>query len=120
MTSKEFVPFSIELQVSNLQKSLKFYSKTLGFQIVRFDKKHKFAVLCFNNSFLMIRQVSVVKRLAKPIQIRFILKDVKSYYRKLKRKRVDIVKTLQLTGYGLNRFCINDPDGYELKFGAKR
>ena len=120
MINKEFVPFAVEVQVSNFSKSLEFYIDLLEFKAVRIDKNNKFATLSFNNSIFMIKEVPNLKQRGIGVQLRFILnKDFKKYFDKIKSKEVNMIKPIKTMSYGLTRFTVKDPDGFELKFGTK-
>ncbi len=120
MTTKEYVPFAVEIQVSNFSKSLEFYKDLLEFKVIRLDKNNKFATLSFNNSIFMIKEIPNLKQRGIGVELRFILnKDFKKYFDELKSKRVNIIKPIETMSYGLTRFYVKDPDGFELKLGTK-
>lgn len=120
MTKQENIPFAVEIQVKNLEKSIKFYKDVLGFFIIRQkeDNHNKFAALSFNNSILNIAEVS---DLPEPrgvgIQLRFILSvKLEDYYEEIKKRGAVVSREIQERYYGLKTFSVNDPDGFEIKF----
>jgi len=125
MTDEEYTPFAVEITVSDFDQSLSFYRDKLGFTVARFhrDPQYMFAALFFNGSLLMIKQDDRVPKPKNPImQIRFMLPSVEElnrYYEKLQKSGIQIYKTLDKQYYGLHRFSVKDPDGYEIKFVAR-
>jgi len=125
MTNAEYTPLAVEITVSNFERSLSFYQDKLGFEVARIykDEQYTFASLFFNGSLLMIKQDDRVAKPKNPIiQIRFIFSNVEElnqYYEKIKKNGMKIYKPLERQYYGLYRFSVEDPDGYEIKFGAK-
>lgn len=124
MLDSEYVPFAVQILVSNFAKSLTFY-KSLDFKVVRKYEctDYSFATLEFNKSLIMIEEDSRVNKTidGSNIQLRFILnKDIAKFYKKLTKLGAKVVKPLDNIYYGLRRFSIADPDNYELKFGVKQ
>ncbi len=121
MLERELVPFAVEIQVKDFNQSLSFYTNKLDFSIIRMDKENTFGALYFYNSFFMIKEV---KNLPEPrgvgVMLRFIMQHgLEEYYEKLKKRKIRIIKPLKQMSYGLKRFYIEDPDGYQLKFASK-
>ena len=117
MTKEEMVPFAAEIFVSNLENSIKYYVDILGFKIHRLDSNGRFATLKFNNSILMIQEKENLGELKRVgVVLRFMIKDIENYYKKIKSKSVEIFAPLKLMNYGLTRFKLKDPEGYIIKF----
>src|SRR3989338_3029798 len=120
MTKQERVPFAVEIQVKDINKSIKFYRDVLGFKVIRQkdDDHNKFAALTFNKSIYMIAEVP---KLPEPrgvgVQLRFILPgNLKKYHDKIVSCGAKIHEPIQKKYYGITTFKIKDPDGFELKF----
>jgi len=116
MTDKEFVPFGVEVYVSDLQDSLKFYKDLLDFKVIRVDDSHNFVSLEFNGAVFMIEQRPELVQPTTGIVMRFFVPDLKSYYESLLKKGVTMHKPLETKDYGAARFYVKDPDGYQIKF----
>ena len=122
MTKQKCIPFAVEVQVKNFERSLKFYGEVLGFKLIRQDfKEGKFAVFSFNKSIIMIAEIP---KLPRPrgvgVQLRFILPgNLKAYHDKIVSRGAKVDRPIQKRYYGLKIFTINDPDGFELKFATK-
>jgi len=122
MTKKEHVSFGVEINVSDFEKSLLFYRDTLGFEVIRIDLEDgKFAALAFYDAIFMIKKI---KDLPSPRGIgvinRFLVPDnLEDYYQGLVKKGVRVIKQYKKMSYGLTRFYIADPDGFQLKFSSK-
>lgn len=108
MTKKEFVPFAVEVHVSNFATSLSFYNDSLGFKVIREEKEAKFASLEFQGSIFMIREVGGLSETrGEGVVLRFIVPDIKSYYESLQKKNAKIVAKLETMPYGLTRFYVD-------------
>lgn len=122
MIDQEYVPFAVEILVSDFEKSLDFYKK-LKFDVVRVHKSNEydFATLSFNDSILMIKQDRRTKKRinGNSIQLRFIIDDLEKYYAYVQSQKIAIFKPMDEIYYGLVRFSVSDPDGYEIKFAQK-
>ena len=119
MTEKEYVPFGVEIYISNFDKSLEFYRDVLGFKPIRIDPSHNFASFEFHKAIFMIEEKPQQVSPTRGIVMRFIVPEVRTYYDELIKKGVEIYKPLKVADYGSVRFYIKDPDGYELKFAGK-
>lgn len=117
MTNEEFVPFAVEIIVSSLEDSLKFYKDVMGFELHRIDEPYNFAVFKFNNTIFMMRKDENIKKPdGRVIMLRFILPNLEEYFKQVQSKGAKITKPIEKMSYGLRRFYIEDPDGYQLKF----
>jgi lactoylglutathione lyase len=119
MTEKEYVPFGTEIYVSNLEQSVKFYHDVLGFTIIREDKEHNFVSFEFNGSVFMMEQMTLEGKRGVGVLFRLLITDLENYYSKVQTAGANITKPLEKKFYGLTRFCVEDPDGYQLKFCSK-
>ena len=119
--------------VENVQKSIDFYSKQLGFEIGFVGEGPKFAILHRGNFSVMLRQLNETGHI-RPNRIPFIkagwhsqgkeawdayiwVEDAEALYDEFLSKDVSIIKTIQDTTYGNRDFEIEDIDGYIICFG---
>jgi len=121
MTDQEMVPFTSEIKVHNFDESLSFYTEKLGFDLLRIDTDHKFATLVFNGGqFLIQEDTSVSSPKGIGVFFRFIVPgDIHEFYNSLVDGGIKISKPLKEMGYGLIRFYVEDPDGFQIKFVKK-
>ena len=119
-----------ELAVSDINKSLEFYTKVLGFKIEYQRKESKFAFLSFQGSQIMIEQSNnhwSTGKLEYPfgrgINFQIEVNNVQTLIRKLKKFHYPLKIPLKDNWYrkgnimlGNREFLIMDPDGYLLRF----
>lgn len=125
----------IQWIVKNVEKSVEFYSKQLGFKIEFIGEGPKFAILSRDNFSVMLRQLKESGH-TKPNRIPFIkagwhtngkeawdayiwVNNVDELYEEFIVKDVSIIKPIQITEYGIRDFEIEDIDGYIICFGHK-
>ncbi|WP_430466525.1 VOC family protein [Winogradskyella ouciana] len=123
----------IQWIVENVEKSVDFYSKQLGFEIDFIGEGPKFAILSRDNFSVMLRQLKESGHI-QPNRIPFIkagwhtegqgawdayiwVEDADQLYKEFTAKAISIIKPLQNTEYGNRDFEIEDIDGYILCFG---
>ena len=107
MTKDEAVPLAVEIFVSDLDRTLKYYVNILGFKLHRIDKKGRFAVLKFNDAIFMIQEKDNLEELKQiGVHIRFIVNDVEKLYKTYFKKGAKIVTPLEKMRYGLTRFFV--------------
>ena len=118
-----------ELSVSDINKSKEFYLK-IGFKIVYQRVADKFIFLELEDNQIMIQEINSnweVGKLTYPfgrgINISMAIKDIDSYYLKLKDMEIKFFKEMMINEYQVNdvtyqdkEFLIQDPDGYLLRF----
>jgi len=124
MLDDEYVEFAVEILVENLTKSIDFY-KIIRFEVIRTynSDDYDFATLKFANTIIMLKEDRRVNKVidGSIIQLRFILNDdLTKFHEHVQQQNIPILKPLGDIYYGLRRFSISDPDGYELKFGMKQ
>lgn len=123
-----------ELSVSNLERSLDFYVKTLGFKIEYQRPEDKFAFLSYNGSQIMLEETSpkgdpswYTGKLAYPggrgIHFQIDTKNIGPLIRSLKKNKYKIKCQPKEYWYrkdnrmlGMKGFLVMDPDGYLLLF----
>ena len=117
-----------ELSVSDFGKSLKFYTKILGFKI-EYQRKN-FAFLSFHGSQLMIEKINntwgvgnINYTFGKGINFQITVSDTMPIINSLKKNGYNLFAELKDNWYrknnkllGCREFLIQDPDGYLLRF----
>lgn len=117
-----------ELSVSDFERSLDFYTKTLDFKLQY--KRDKFAFLSFQGSQIMIEQANDAWKTGKlqypfgrGINLQIELKSIKPVVESLKNKNYSLFREPKENWYrkgsqllGSLEFLIQDPDGYLLRF----
>jgi uncharacterized glyoxalase superfamily protein PhnB len=122
------------IRVRDMQKSLDFYTKTLGFQttdkLTRRDGKTVHASVGFDSTLIMLSPVEYVRTpqtkedLAKNklgVGVEFYLgmngsKKLDEFFTELKAKGVTVVNEPKTEFWGDRIFTVKDPDGYALTF----
>lgn len=122
-----------ELDVFDLEKSLEFYTKFIGFNIVYTREEDKFAFLQLENVQIMIQeidfennkwQVDTLKYpLGNGINFQIDVTNIDEIYRNLKENSYKIFVEMEEHWYrkdnvlmGCKEFLVQDPNGYLLRF----
>lgn len=122
-----------ELDVSDLQESLRFYVGTLGFTIKYERPEERFVMLDIEGASLMLEEAGgpgrrfVTAPLEKPfgrgVNFQIEVTDAKALYEKLLAINAKIVIPLEDRWYrsnaqelGNRQFVVADPDGYLMRF----
>lgn len=132
MNKMKFNKLIPELNVSDLQKSLKFYTEILGFRIEYQRRESKFAFLSFEGSQIMIQQSEAddewnTGKLEHPfgrgINFQIECKDIEPLLKSLKKHNYPLFEEPEDSWYrqdnkllGCREFLVQDPDGYLLRF----
>ena len=121
MTEEELVPFTAEIKTPDFEKSLAFYTKILGFEILRISGENKFATLVYNKGqFLIQGQEDVAEPRGGGVFFRFFVDgDIHEYHDLVKSRGATISKPIEKMFYGLTRFYVTDPFGYQIKFVSR-
>ena len=123
----------IQWIVDNVNRSVEFYSKKLGFNVDWIGEGPLFAILSRGNFTVMLRELKQDK-LSRPNRIPFIqsgwhsdgkeawdcyvwVDNADDLYTEYKKNGVSILKEIQNTEYGNRDFEIEDLDGYIICFG---
>lgn len=123
-------PLVPELSVSDFQKSLDFYTKTLGFKVEYDRPEKKFALLSFENSQIMINEHNdtwttgkLEYPLGRGINFQIDCSNVDLLVEKLKVVNYKLFQEVEENWYrkdnkelGNREFLVQDPDGYLLRF----
>ena len=122
-----------ELDVFNLEKSLEFYTKFIGFKIVYIREEDKFVFLQMDKIQLMIQEIDFennkwqVAELKYPlgngINFQIDVTNIDEIYNRLKENCYDIFVEMEEHWYrkdkilmGCKEFLVQDPNGYLLRF----
>lgn len=123
-----------ELRVFDLEKSKKFYTEILGFEIEY--ARNDFAMLVLDNCQIMLQQLTLPSTkgswnvsndmkypLGRGVNFQIILPDISIVYNSLKQQNIEIFIDLLVSDYQENditnhvlEFLVQDPDGYLLRF----
>ncbi len=116
-----------ELTVSNLEKSLKFYTNILGFK-VEYSRKG-FCFLSFQKSQIMISESDnwetgkLERPLGRGINFQIEVNKIDPLLQKLRKNKIKLFIEPQEKWYrvgkikmGNKQFLVQDPDGYLLRF----
>jgi len=122
------------IRVKDMQKSLDFYTKTLGFHasdtLTRKDGKIAHAAVGFDSPLLMLSPVDNVRttqtkgNLATDklgVGVEFFIgmngnKKLDAFFTEIKAKGVTVVNEPKTEFWGDRIFTVNDPDGYAITF----
>lgn len=113
------------LYISDLEKSVKFYTETLGFKLGMLypdEKNATYASVFIEDSKLMLVLAREQNKKFYPnglggsgFQLFIQVDDVDIVYQKLKGKVV-IVDEIETKSWGDREFTLKDPDGYLISF----
>jgi uncharacterized glyoxalase superfamily protein PhnB len=122
------------IRVKDMQKSLDFYTKTLGFQttdkLTRRDGRIAHAAVGFDSPLLMLSPVEYVRTpqtkedLAKNkvgVGVEFYIgttgsKKLDAFFTEVKAKGAPVINEPKTEFWGDRLFTVKDPDGYALTF----
>ncbi len=107
---------SLQLLVADMERSVDFYTKLLGFNIdFQYDDFYTGIIKDGSSIHLKTGCSSVEERANKrqnnDLDIIFSIHDIEELYQELLSKSVDIIQPLREMPYG-KEFYIADPDGY--------
>lgn len=118
-----------ELSVTNIDKSVKFYT-SLGFQVVYERKEDHFCFLELEGNQLMIEEINdnwntgvLEYPFGRGINISMTIDNIETFYSYVKSLGYPLFKELMVNKYKVEdivyedkEFLIQDPDGYLLRF----
>ena len=119
-TQSKIKKMSPQLLVTDIEHSLEFYTRKLGFDI-EFRHEDFYAGVIKNNYSIHLKsgKPSIEERSNKrenaDLDIVFSVEDVEDLYEEFLNKSVEIIQPLCDRPYG-KEFYIADPDGYILAF----
>lgn len=119
-----------ELKVENFKRSLDFYTRLAGFNILYDRPENEFAMLELNGAQLMIEGIvnnrswgSNEKPFGRGVNFQIEVKDVQGLYESFKEAHYPIFFEMEEKWYRVNdrktcnkQFLVQDPDGYLLRF----
>ena len=125
-----------ELQVLDYDKSLDFYTRLAGFEVIYDRSEENFAMLETNGARLMIEEIStksrswLVGQMERPfgrgMHLQIEVQDIHRLYQRFKDAEYRIFFDLEEKWYRVNdieighkQFLVQDPDGYLLRFFEK-
>ncbi len=126
----EFSKLIPELSVSDIQKSLDFYTKVLGFKVEYSRVEDKFYFLSINEAQMMIEEINnhwSVGELEHPfgrgINFQIEVEDIEPILERLTKTGTPLFRDPKESWYkgdgvefGQREFLVQDPDGYLLRF----
>lgn len=130
MTWNQIIP---EFDVFNLEKSLNFYTKLIGFHMEYDRKEDKFAFLQLENVQIMLQEIDIENNkwgtgkleypLGVGINFQIEVPNIDEIYNKLKKVNYKIFVEIEDHWYrkentllGCREFLVQDPNGYLLRF----
>ena len=125
-----------ELQVLDYDRSLDFYIRLAGFEVVYDRQEENFAMLETNGALLMIEGLTTKSRswrvgqmerpFGRGMHLQIEVQDVDRLYQSFKKAEYQIFFDLEEKWYRVNdkeighkQFLVQDPDGYLLRFFEK-
>ncbi|MCL5010980.1 MAG: VOC family protein [Patescibacteria group bacterium] len=120
-----------ELSVSNFEKSLKFYTKVLGFKVEYMRNESKFVFLSLAGNQIMIEQTKggawdtgkLEYPFGRGVNFQMEVADINTIFESLKKNNYSVFVEPQENWYrrnnrlvGNKEFLVKDPDGYLLRF----
>ena len=129
----EFNKLIPELSVSDLKKSLEFYTTLLGFKVEYSRPEDKFVFLSYNGSQIMLEEInhhwetgSLTYPFGRGINFQFNVENVDELEKSLKKQGYPLFlpmqekwRVVQDMLYGVREFLVQDPDGYLLRFAQR-
>jgi predicted enzyme related to lactoylglutathione lyase len=120
LTYSKIKNMSPQLLVADINRSVEFYQKQLGFNL---DFRHEdfYAGISKDGFSIHLKTGNPSmeerrnKRKNEDIDIMFSVDNVKDLYEQFNRKSVEVIQPLRKMDYG-NEFYILDPDGYIIAF----
>lgn len=128
-------PLIPEFSVSNIEKSLTFYVKILGFSIVYQRPEEGFALLTLGEAQIMIDEIGKGRTwetaelnypLGRGLNIQIKVKSIDSLLNNLKQHGIKLFLEVEEKWYrqdhceiGNKQFIVMDPDGYLLRFAEE-
>ena len=123
-----------ELCVSDIKRSIYFYSEILGFKVEYQRKESKFAFVSYHGAQLMLEENPNSRwktgKMAYPfgrgVNLQIEAKDISRMVQSLKKSKYPVKMMPKENWYrqddkllGLLEFLVLDPDGYLLRFSQK-
>lgn len=120
IASPKIKKMSTQFLVTDIERSIEFYTKKLGFEL-EFQYEDFYAGILKDGCSIHLKsgspslEVRQSKRENDDLDVIFSVDHVQELYEEMQKKSVDIVQPLCERPYG-NEFYIADPDGYIIAF----
>jgi uncharacterized glyoxalase superfamily protein PhnB len=136
MKSQRTNTITASIRVADMQKSLDFYTKTLGFQtidkLIRPDGKIEHASVGIDSPLVMLsparnvrspepRAVSATNMFGIAVEFHICVdgwKNPDEFFTELKAKGITVTNEPETDFLGNKSFTVTDPDGYAISFGS--
>ena len=109
---------SLQLLVANIDRSIEFYTKKLGFDVdFRYENFYVGIIKDGHSIHLKVGKTEgrENKRNNEDLDIVFSVDDIESVYEDLSNKSLEFIQSLRNMPYG-KEFYVADPDGYIIAF----
>ena len=113
-----FSHFASVLQVRDMNASLDFYTRLLGFEMT-FSWKEPIEYAVLKRRPVQIHLALSTADILPPdgISIYIFVHDIEAIYQQCRDHNILISAPLEIRDYGMSDFDIKDPDGYQICFG---
>jgi catechol 2,3-dioxygenase-like lactoylglutathione lyase family enzyme len=120
VTQSKIKKMSPQLLVADIDRSIEFYKKMLGFEEeFRYEDFYAGMIKDGYSIHLKLGKPSITerenKRKNEDLDIVFSVESIEHLYENLSNKPIDFVQSLRNTPYG-KEFYVADPDGYIIAF----
>jgi len=120
ITKTRIKKMSPQLLVTDIERSIEFYTKSLGFDVeFRYEDFYSGIVKDGYTIHLKLGEISIEERRTRrnneDLDIVFSVEGIEELYEEMAATTVEITQPLRNAPYG-KEFYISDPDGYILAF----
>ena len=119
-----------EISVTDIEESLRFYTKILGFKVEYSRPEDRFAFLSLQGSQLMVEEINhnwdtgeLKRPYGRGVNLQIEVECVEELLRSLEEHGYQLFRPLKESRYrgdgvvyGQKEFLVQDPDGYLLRF----
>jgi len=119
-----------EISVTDIEESLRFYTKILGFEVEYSRAEDRFAFLSLQGSQVMVEEINhnwdtgeLERPFGRGVNLQIEVDDVEELLRSLGEHGYPLFRPLKESWYrgddvvyGQKEFLVQDPDGYLLRF----
>ena len=115
-TNFKIKKMSPQLVVANIDHSLEFYLKKLGFDVAfRYEDFYAGIIKDGYSIHLKEGNFSIKERTSEDPDIVFSVEDIEALYKELSNKFINLIQPLRDMPYG-KEFYVADPDGHIIAF----
>lgn len=120
ITKSRITKMSPQFLVTDLDRSIDFYTKTLGFDLdFRYEDFYSGVIKDGHSIHLKLGEPSIEERQSKreneDLDVVFSVQGIEDLYEELLNRSVEFVQPLRDMAYG-KEFYVADPDGYIIAF----